>query len=78
MFRGLDVHPVTQARFARQNDSGSVDLLEVIYTDEITHVAAGMKWFTYVCRQSEPEIDCIPKFHELVRKHFRFVMYAGH
>lgn len=69
--RGLDVHPVTQARFARQNDAGSVDLLEVIYTDEITHVAAGMKWFTYVCRQSEPEIDCIPKFHELVRKHFR-------
>ncbi|XP_071825940.1 uncharacterized protein HI_0077-like [Apostichopus japonicus] len=69
--RGLDVHPITQARFGRQEDTESVKLLEVIYTDEITHVAAGMKWFTYICKHSEPEIDCIPKFHELVRRHFR-------
>ncbi|XP_072174054.1 uncharacterized protein HI_0077-like [Diadema setosum] len=69
--RGLDVHPKTQERFARQGDRESVDILEVIYTDEITHVAAGLKWFTYVCRHSNPPIDCIPKFHELVRAHFR-------
>ncbi|KAJ8036135.1 Rieske domain-containing protein [Holothuria leucospilota] len=69
--RGLDVHPITQARFARQNDTESVSLLEVIYKDEITHVAAGMKWFTYICKHSDPEMDCIPKFHELVRQKFR-------
>lgn len=69
--RGLDVHPKTQERFAKHNDTESVDMLEVIYTDEITHVAAGMKWFTYVCRNSQPALDCIPKFHELVQAHFR-------
>ncbi|XP_072020752.1 uncharacterized protein [Amphiura filiformis] len=69
--RGLDVHPKTQERFARQSDKESVDILEIIYTDEITHVAAGLKWFTYACRNSQPVLDCIPKFHELVKAHFR-------
>ncbi|XP_041460558.1 uncharacterized protein LOC121411775 [Lytechinus variegatus] len=69
--RGLDVHPKTQERFRRQSDAESVEILDTIYNDEITHVAAGLKWFTYVCRHSYPPIDCIPKFHELVRTHFR-------
>eukprot|EP00057_Strongylocentrotus_purpuratus_P033988 XP_793532.4 PREDICTED: uncharacterized protein LOC588772 [Strongylocentrotus purpuratus] len=69
--RGLDVHPKTQERFRRQSDAESVEVLDTIYKDEITHVAAGLKWFTYVCRHNSPPIDCIPKFHELVRAHFR-------
>ncbi|KAM6980220.1 uncharacterized protein FYW47_019370 [Aplochiton taeniatus] len=67
--RGLDVHPQTLSRFASQGDRGSVDLLEVIYRDEITHVAAGLKWFTYIC--SEEERDCLLTFHSLVKQHFR-------
>lgn len=47
--RGLDVHPQTLSRFAAQGDTKSVEALEVIYADEITHVAAGLRWFTYVC-----------------------------
>ncbi|KAJ8340332.1 hypothetical protein SKAU_G00349650 [Synaphobranchus kaupii] len=47
--RGLDVHPQTLSRFAAQGDESSVQVLEVIYSDEITHVAAGLKWFTYIC-----------------------------
>ena len=73
ILRGLDVHPKTQERFDRQKDQESVDILEVIYTDEITHVAAGIRWFTYICQHSDPPIECIPKFHELVRAHFRYV-----
>ncbi|XP_038044262.1 uncharacterized protein HI_0077-like [Patiria miniata] len=69
--RGLDVHPKTQERFAKQGDEDSVSVLDVIYTDEITHVAAGMRWFTYVCRRAEPPQECISEFHRLVRKHFR-------
>ncbi|XP_071942095.1 uncharacterized protein HI_0077-like [Antedon mediterranea] len=69
--RGLDVHPKTQERFDRQGDKESVKLLDVIYKDEITHVAAGMKWFTYICNNSQPVLDCIPTFHDIVRKHFR-------
>ncbi|XP_012692025.1 uncharacterized protein si:ch73-314g15.3 [Clupea harengus] len=67
--RGLDVHPQTLSRFAAQGDAKSVEALEVIYSDEITHVAAGLRWFTYVC--GEEGRDCVPAFHELVKVHFK-------
>ncbi|XP_067105104.1 uncharacterized protein si:ch73-314g15.3 [Osmerus mordax] len=67
--RGLDVHPQTLSRFASQGDTGSVDVLEVIYKDEITHVAAGLRWFTYIC--SEEGRDCLSMFHDLVKQHFK-------
>lgn len=67
--RGLDVHPQTLSRFAVQGDTKSVEALGVIYSDEITHVAAGLRWFTYVC--GEEDRDCVPTFHELVKLHFK-------
>ncbi|KAG8575041.1 hypothetical protein GDO81_009422 [Engystomops pustulosus] len=51
--RGLDVHPQTLQRFSAQGDENSAEVLEVIYTDEITHVAAGLKWFTYICNMEQ-------------------------
>lgn len=53
LHRGLDVHPQTLSRFAAQGDAKSVEALEVIYADEITHVAAGLRWFTYVCGEED-------------------------
>ncbi|KAI5626218.1 hypothetical protein C0J50_14208 [Silurus asotus] len=67
--RGLDVHPQTLSRFAAQGDTSSVKILEVIYADEITHVAAGLRWFTYIC--SKEERDCLATFHNLVKLHFK-------
>lgn len=67
--RGLDVHPQTLSRFAAQGDCSSVEVLEVIYRDEITHVAAGLRWFTYICSQEER--DCLSTFHDLVKQHFK-------
>ncbi|KAL5020070.1 hypothetical protein ScPMuIL_002962 [Solemya velum] len=69
--RGLDVQPHTLEKFARHGDEASAKVLEVVYEEEITHVAAGLKWFTYICTNSNPTKECIPTFHELVRKHFR-------
>ncbi|XP_033725016.1 uncharacterized protein HI_0077-like [Pecten maximus] len=69
--RGLDVQPKTLAKFASQKDVKSVDVLKVIYSDEITHVAAGLRWFTYVCQHHSPPLECIPTFHDMVKKHFR-------
>ncbi|XP_053321550.1 uncharacterized protein HI_0077-like [Spea bombifrons] len=67
--RGLDVHPQTLQRFLAQGDESSVKVLEVIYTDEITHVAAGLKWFTYICAKEQK--DCLTTFHELVPLYFK-------
>jgi uncharacterized ferritin-like protein (DUF455 family) len=49
--RGLDVHPQTRLRFLNQKDELSVKLLDVLYQDEITHVACGLKWFEYSCKK---------------------------
>lgn len=51
--RGLDVHPQTRLRFLNAKDETSVDLLDTLYNDEITHVAAGIKWFQYSCEKND-------------------------
>ncbi|CAI9091245.1 OLC1v1026213C1 [Oldenlandia corymbosa var. corymbosa] len=48
--RGLDVVPTTISRFRNGGDDQTADLLEtVVYPEEITHCAAGVKWFRYLC-----------------------------
>ncbi|XP_077234491.1 3-oxoacyl-acyl-carrier synthase-like protein (Protein of unknown function DUF455) isoform X2 [Tasmannia lanceolata] len=48
--RGLDVLPTTITRFRNGGDDRTADLLEtVVYPEEITHCAAGVKWFKYLC-----------------------------
>ncbi|KVI09654.1 uncharacterized protein LOC112522239 [Cynara cardunculus var. scolymus] len=80
--RGLDVLPTTISRFRNGGDNDTADLLEkVIYPEEITHCAAGVKWFKYLCSQSKTPTDdisgdeesdeVIEKFHEVVRAYFR-------
>ena len=69
--RGLDVQPKTAQRFLSQNDKQSGELMDVIYNDEITHVACGMKWFTYICKNTQPSLDPVSTFHTLVKKHFK-------
>lgn len=51
--RGLDVLPTTISRFRNGGDSRTADLLEkVVYPEEITHCAAGVRWFKYLCLRS--------------------------
>ena len=66
--RGLDVTPEMIARLERAGDDASAAVLDRIYRDEIGHVAAGMRWFEWLCaeRRSEPQRT----FHVLVRRHF--------
>jgi uncharacterized ferritin-like protein (DUF455 family) len=67
--RGLDVTPAMIARFERLGDAESAAVLRVIYADEIGHVAAGRRWFDWLCtrRGAAP----IETWRALVRKHFR-------
>ncbi|RYR41636.1 hypothetical protein Ahy_A08g038043 isoform B [Arachis hypogaea] len=51
--RGLDVLPTTISRFRNGGDDTTAELLErVVYPEEITHCAAGVKWFKYLCQRS--------------------------
>ncbi|CAN6452291.1 unnamed protein product [Victoria cruziana] len=52
--RGLDVLPTTVSRFRNGGDDATADLLEtVVYPEEITHCAAGVKWFRYLCQRTQ-------------------------
>lgn len=84
--RGLDVIPTTIARFRNGGDHKTANLLEsVIYPEEITHCAAGVRWFKYLCLRSsnlslneesginqvKDDNEVIQKFHTIVRAFFR-------
>ena len=64
--RGLDVTPrmINSLRTAKDADSAAV--LEVIYADEIGHVAIGMKWFEEMCPG-----DPVATWQRLVNERFR-------
>eukprot|EP00026_Physarum_polycephalum_P010615 Phypoly_transcript_10783.p1 GENE.Phypoly_transcript_10783~~Phypoly_transcript_10783.p1 ORF type:complete len:282 (+),score=32.97 Phypoly_transcript_10783:36-848(+) len=69
--RGLDVTPKTIEKFRNGGDEQTATLLEDILKDEITHVTAGLTWFTYLCEHSTPPKPTIPTFTATVRAHFR-------
>ena len=47
--RGLDTLPATIAKFRTHGDGASVAVLEgVIYPEEVTHCAAGVRWLTWL------------------------------
>lgn len=67
--RGLDVTPAMIARLRSVGDSASADILEIIYRDEIGHVAVGKRWFDHVVRRrGQDPIDC---WQGLVRRFFK-------
>ena len=54
--RGLDILPQTIARFASNGDKETAKVLsEVVYPEEITHCAAGLKWFCYLAVRDDGE-----------------------
>ena len=67
--RGLDVTPGLIAKLAAAGDREGVAALEVIYQDEIAHVAAGKRWFDWLCarRGLAPEAA----WRDLVARHFK-------
>lgn len=72
--RGLDVTPGMIDIFRNAGDKDTVEALNVIYADEVHHVAYGSKWFHFLCGR----FDTDPKdaFHELVRKYFHGALKA--
>ena len=66
--RGLDVTPGMIELFKKVDDVETVDALEVIYSEEVGHVAYGSKWFNFLCGRHD--LDPKARFHELVEKYF--------
>lgn len=62
--RGLDVTPGMIARFRQAGDDAAVEILEIIYRDEIGHVRIGNDWFRYLC--TEQGVDPARTFRDLV------------
>lgn len=67
--RGLDVNPLTIEKFRKANDLESVEVLDIIHNDEITHVTTGHRWLSWICEQEGT--DPVAVFRENVQEHFR-------
>ncbi|KIY71424.1 DUF455-domain-containing protein [Cylindrobasidium torrendii FP15055 ss-10] len=68
--RGLDVNPQTIERFRKAGDSDSVNVMEIVHADEVTHVTTGHRWFTWMC-EKDGGLDPITTFREEVRQSWR-------
>lgn len=66
--RGLDVTPGMIEIFRKAEDARAIAALEVIYAEEVAHVAYGSKWFHFLCGRHE--LDPKEQFHSLVRRYF--------
>ncbi|MGB0507308.1 MAG: ferritin-like domain-containing protein [Pikeienuella sp.] len=66
--RGLDVTPGMITAFDKAGDSQTVAALEIIYREEVAHVAYGSKWFNFLCGRFN--FDPKDTFHSLVQKYF--------
>ncbi|GGD98819.1 Uncharacterized conserved protein, contains ferritin-like DUF455 domain [Gemmobacter megaterium] len=66
--RGLDVTPQMIDIFRKAGDDAAIAALEVIYAEEVGHVAYGSKWFHFLCGRHE--LDPKDVFHDLVRRYF--------
>lgn len=66
--RGLDVTPGMMDKFGQVGDSRAVDILQVIYCEEIGHVAIGNHWYQYCCQQQA--LEPRETFRQLIDQYF--------
>lgn len=66
--RGLDVTPGMMERFKQQGNQRAVDILQVIYQEEIGHVSIGNRWYHYCCEQRE--LNPQDTFQQLIKEYF--------
>ena len=66
--RGLDVTPGMIERMKRYGDDASAQVLQVIYDEEIGHVATGQRWFRWECARRG--LGPAETYRALVRQHY--------
>ncbi|MBL8279219.1 MAG: ferritin-like domain-containing protein [Pelomonas sp.] len=65
--RGLDASPGVRAKLVGAGDHAAGAILDVILRDEIGHVAAGNRWYRFLCEQRG--LDPIATYAELAERH---------
>ena len=71
--RGLDVTPGMIVKLRALGDDATADILEVILREEVTHVAAGSRWFRWHCERAG--VDARGRFRELLHEHASGVLH---
>lgn len=66
--RGLDVTPKMMNKLRGSGDHRAVEILEVIFQEEIGHVTIGTHWFNYLCEQRN--LDSLSTFKDLLDTYF--------
>lgn len=66
--RGLDVTPGLMEKFRNAGDNRAVDILQIIYQEEIGHVAIGNRWYQFCCEQRE--LNAQLTFQQLIDEYF--------
>ncbi len=67
--RGCDTTPTTIAKLTRNGDHDTPPVLDVIYHDEIRHVAAGVRWFRHLA--AKRGLDPATTYRRLLAERFR-------
>lgn len=67
--RGLDVTPGMIMRLRAAGDDITADILEVILSEEVAHVAAGSRWFRWCCAREG--LEPVATFRGLLETHLR-------
>ncbi|HEY1091050.1 MAG TPA: ferritin-like domain-containing protein [Burkholderiaceae bacterium] len=65
--RGLDASPAVKNKLVGAGDHRAGEILDIILRDEIGHVAAGNRWYRWLCEQRG--LDPISTYAELVQRH---------
>ena len=65
--RGLDVTPRIRKKFKDSKLHKMVEILDIIFKDEIGHVKIGNYWYQYLCHKRD--LDPIKTFDLLIKKH---------
>jgi uncharacterized ferritin-like protein (DUF455 family) len=65
--RGLDASPGVKNKLISAGDLAAGRILDIILEDEIGHVAAGNRWYRFVCQ--ERGLDPIATYRELIQQY---------
>lgn len=65
--RGLDASPAVKNKLVSSGDHRAGEILDIILEEEIGHVAAGNRWFRYLCAQRQ--LDPVSTYAQLIAQY---------